>query len=74
MIMAAIEQELFEEIRRLNPEQKQQVLAFVHRLGRPEGEPIGNIIQHAHTLGFSVEDLEEIKKYVEEDEERIRLG
>ena len=69
--MAAIEQELFEQIRRLDIEQKKQVLNFVHSLMRPRGEPVRDIIQHANQIGFSHEDLEEMRQFIEQEFERI---
>lgn len=36
--MAAIEQEIIERIRKLNPVQQQKVLAFVHGLEQPEAQ------------------------------------
>ncbi len=69
--MLAIEQELLQEIQKLDTAQKKQVLDFVHRLTRPRGEPVRDIFQHASELGFPREDLEKMKQFIEEEFERI---
>jgi hypothetical protein len=72
--MAAIEQEILENIRKLDPEQKKQVLDYVQHLAAPKGEPFSEMFQHAREIAFPKEDLEEMKRIIEEDEERIDWG
>jgi hypothetical protein len=69
--MIAIDQELLEQIKKLDPAQKKQVLDFVHRLTQPKGELGKDFIERTSHIDFPKEDLEEIKRYVEEYEERI---
>ena len=69
--MAAIEQELIEQIRRLDTEQKKRVLEFVRQLDRPKGELGTDFIARTRAIKFPKEDLEEIARIIEEDEERI---
>ncbi len=69
--MAAIEQELLEQLKKLDTDQKKQVLAFVHRLTQPQGEPGRDFIERTSHIHFPKEDLEEIERYIEEYEERI---
>jgi hypothetical protein len=69
--MSAIEQKLFAQIKRLDDEQQKQVLDFVQRLTQPKGETFRDIFDHAREIAFPKEDLDEIKRLIEEDEERI---
>ncbi len=69
--MVAIEQELLEQFKKLDTDQKKQVLAFVHRLIEPRGELVRDIVQHASELDFPREDLEEMKRFIEQEFERI---
>ena len=69
--MAAIEQELFEQIRKLDTEQQQQVLDFVRQLNRPQGELGKDFLERTAAIQFPKEDLEEMARIIEEDEERI---
>jgi hypothetical protein len=70
-VMAAIEQEIIEQIRRLNPEQQKQVLNFVRELSYEKGETGREFIERTKGINFPKEDLEEIARIIEEDEERI---
>lgn len=65
--MAALEQELLEQFKKLDAARQKQVLDFVHRLAQPRGEPVRDIVQHARELGFPQEDLEQIKRIIEAD-------
>lgn len=69
--MAAIEQEIIERIRKLNPAQQQKVLAFVHELEKPKGELGRDFIERTKDIVISPEDLEIMRRVAEEDEERI---
>jgi hypothetical protein len=69
--VAAIEQELLEQIQKLNLDQKKRVLDFVHELSRPKGELGTDFIARTQSIKFPKEDLEEIARIIEEDEERI---
>lgn len=69
--MVALELELLEQIKKLDLEQKKQVLDFVHRLTQPRGELVSDIVQHASELNFPHEDLEEMKQFIEQEFERI---
>jgi len=69
--MAALEQELLEQFNKLDTTQQQQVLDFVRRLVHPKGEPGKDFIERTSQIHFPKEDLEEIKWYIEEYEERI---
>ena len=69
--MAAIEQELLEQIRKLDTEQQKQVLDFVRQLNRPQGELGKDFLERTSKIHISKEDLEEMKRVAEEDEERI---
>jgi hypothetical protein len=69
--MIAIDQELLEQIKKLDMAQKKQVLDFVRHLTRPKGELGKDFIERTSHIDFPKEDLEEIKRHVEEYEERI---
>jgi hypothetical protein len=69
--MAAIEQEILEQIQKLNPDQKKQVLDFVQKLNQPKSETGKEFLERTKHIKFPKEDLEEIARYIEEDEERI---
>ncbi|MCC7205847.1 MAG: hypothetical protein IT323_00980 [Anaerolineae bacterium] len=71
MVAIEIEQKILEQVRKLDPAQQQQVLDFAQRLAQPKGEAFGEIFQHARDIAFPKEDLDEIKRLIEEDEERI---
>jgi hypothetical protein len=69
--MAAIEQEILERVQQLNPDQKKQVLDFVQKLTQPRGESGRDFLERTKGINFPKEDLEEIARIIEEDEERI---
>jgi len=69
--MATIEQELIEQIHRLDEEQQKRVLDFVHELKRPTGEPGKDFLKRTSNIHIPKEDLQEMLRYIEEDEERI---
>ena len=69
--MAAIEQELIEQIHRLDEEQQKRVLDFVRELSRPKGELGKDFLERTSNIHIPKEDLEEMLRYIEEDEERI---
>jgi hypothetical protein len=69
--MAAMEQELLEQFKKLSAEQKKQVLNFVHRLVQPEGETVRDFWERTRDIHISPEDLAIMKQVAEEDEERI---
>jgi hypothetical protein len=65
--MAAMEQELLEQFKKLDTTRQKQVLDFVHRLAQPRGESVRDVVQHARELDFPPEDLEQIKRTIEAD-------
>jgi hypothetical protein len=69
--MAAIEQEIIEQIRRLNPEQQKQVLNFVRELNHVQGETVEAFFERTSHIHIPKEDLDEMKRYIEEDDEGI---
>ena len=69
--MAAIEQELLEQFKRLDTEQQKQVLDFVHRLTQPRGELVKDFLERTSHIHIPKEDLAEMARYIEEYEERI---
>lgn len=69
--MAAIEQELLEQFKKLDTEQKKQVLDFVHRLTQPKRELVKDFLERTRDIHISPEDLQIMKQVAEEDEERI---
>lgn len=69
--MAAMEQELLEQFKKLDTARQQQVLDFVHRLAQPQGEPGRAFIERTKDIVISPEDLEIMRRVAEEDEERI---
>lgn len=48
--MAAIEQELLEQFQKLETEQKQQVLNFVHGLTHPKGELVADFLERTRNI------------------------
>jgi hypothetical protein len=71
VVMAAIEQELLEQFKNLDAQKKKQVLQFVHRLGQPKGELVSDFLQRTRDIRISPEDIAIMKRFAEEDEERI---
>jgi len=69
--MAAIEQGLFEQIRKLDTEQQKQVLDFVRQLNRPKGELARDFLERTSKIHIPKEDLEIMKCVAEDGEERI---
>jgi hypothetical protein len=69
--MAAIENELWEQIRKLDKEQQRQVFDFVRRLARPKGEPVEGFLQRTAVIHIPEQDLEEMGRFIEEEFERI---
>lgn len=69
--MATLEQELIEQIRRLDEDQQKRVLDFVRELGYPRGELVKDFLERTNNIYIPKEDLEEMLRYIEEDEERI---
>ncbi len=69
--MAAIEQELWDRIRRLDAEQQKQVLDFVHRLAQPKGELVKDFLERTDSIRIPTKDLEKIEQFIEEEFERI---
>jgi hypothetical protein len=69
--MAAIEQEILEQIRKLDLAQKKQVLDYARRLTHPKGELVSEFLERTREIRISPEDLAIMKRVAEEDEERI---
>lgn len=59
--MAAIEQELVEQFKKLDTEQKKQVLDFVHRLTQSRGE-LPDVSEDWEHQPWTDEELEEMMK------------
>ncbi len=71
MAEISYKQEILELLDRLNTEQQRQVLEFVRDVQRPSGEPGPLLVRHAREIRFPHEDLEEMKRAIEEECERI---
>jgi hypothetical protein len=56
--MAAIEQELLDQIRKLDTEQQRRVLDFVRTLTSPKGEPVKDFLERTRGINFPKEALE----------------
>ncbi len=69
--MAAIEQELLDQIRKLDQEQQKRVLDFVHKLTALQGEPVKDFLERTRTISVPKEDLAEMARFIEEEFERI---
>jgi hypothetical protein len=69
--MAATEQELLDQIRKLDQEQQKRVLDFVHKLTAPQGEPVKDFLERTRTISVPKEDLAEMARFIEEEFERI---
>lgn len=69
--MAAIEQEIIEQISKLDSEKQKRVLEFIRSLGLPKGISGEDLIARAHQVNFDSVDLEEMKQAIEESCERI---
>ena len=67
----SFEDEIIERVRKLDSEKQRKVLDYVRDLEQPKGEPGWKLAEHARSLGFSHEDLEEMKRAIEEDCETI---
>lgn len=69
--MVAIEQEILDQIRKLDLDQQKQVLDFVRGLTHPKGVLVRDFLEYTHDIQISPEDLEIMKRVAEVDEERI---
>ncbi|CAG1012599.1 hypothetical protein ANRL4_04684 [Anaerolineae bacterium] len=69
--MATIEQEILDQIRKLDLEQQRQVLGFVRGFTRPKGVLVREFLEQTRDIQVSPEDLEIMKRVAEVDEERI---
>lgn len=63
-----VEQAILDEVRKLKPDQQQQVLDFIRRLELPRGEPGWRLIQDAREIDFPADDLAEIAEAIEDCE------
>ncbi|HQE17185.1 MAG: hypothetical protein WBH90_12350 [Aggregatilineales bacterium] len=71
MTNSTLEDQLIEQIRRMNREQQQQMLDYAQSLLRPRGLSGKEMIELARQLNFPKEDLEEMRAAIEEECERI---
>jgi mRNA-degrading endonuclease RelE of RelBE toxin-antitoxin system len=71
MVNISYKQEILEQLDSLSTEQQRQVLEFVREVQRPSGEPGPSLVQHAREIRFPHEDLEEMKRVIEEEFERV---
>jgi len=63
---------IIRELDKLDKDQLRQVLDLIHRLtGNLRGEPGHLLVQHVRELQFPREDLEEMKRIIEEDRQRF---
>jgi hypothetical protein len=71
--MIALREQLLDEFDKLPPEKQQQVLQFTRSLSStlPPGTPGEVLIELAHELNFSSDDLAQMEAAIEEDCERI---
>lgn len=71
-MISPLEQQILEEVRKLTPEQQQRVLELAREITkRPPGERGADLVQRARAINFPKEDLEEIKRAIEEDLEVV---
>lgn len=68
-----VEQELIEEVRMLSADEQKRILALVKKLNRPKGTPGREFIEAIKDISISPEDLETMRRVIEEDQERIDL-
>jgi hypothetical protein len=72
MTALSLEQQILEQFRNLDSDQQQQVLDFIHHLKRhPPGEPGWLFLERTRDIYIPDEDLEAIKRAIEEDCEGI---
>lgn len=71
MTDVSYEDEILEQIRRLDLEGQRRVLEFARSLGRPKGEPGWRIVQHAREINFPKDDLAEIQQAIEDFCEQV---
>lgn len=69
--MSAIERELLERFHALDAGKQRRVLDFVRQLETPEGELGRDFVARTSHIKFPKEDLDDIARIIEEDEERI---
>lgn len=68
-----IEQEMIEQFRKLSDEKQKGLLSLVKTMNRPKGTPGKEFIEMTRSLSISHEDLETMRRVIEEDLERIEL-
>jgi hypothetical protein len=74
MEQKTLEQEILNEVRKLDPEMQTHLLEIVRGLANParvRGEPGWRMVQHARELNFPKEDLAEMAQAIEEWCERV---
>lgn len=74
MVASTIEQQILEQVRRLNDDQKRDALNYLKSLTDihpPRGTPAAEFIASALAANFDHQDLQEIMQAIEEDCERI---
>ncbi|MCL4249151.1 MAG: hypothetical protein KJ065_13470 [Anaerolineae bacterium] len=70
--MSAVEQEILEAVRRLDPKQQQRVLEFVRTITPKGGTTFAEMREIAREIAFPKEDLDEIARIIEEEFEQVR--
>jgi hypothetical protein len=69
--MTEIEQALWQQLKRLDNMQKARLLAFIEAMVEPAGESGPEFLRRTSTINFPKDDLAEIARSIEENEERI---
>jgi len=70
-VTVSVEQQIVDLIRNLNEEQRWEVLRFARRLKLPPGISGKEFIERTRAIQFPHEDLEEMKRAIEEEFEQI---
>ncbi len=74
MVTSTLEQQILEQVHRLDDEQKRELLNYARMLSQqetPRGTPAEEFIASAIAANFDHKDLQEITQATEEDCERI---
>jgi hypothetical protein len=73
MEAVSVRDQIISQIDRLTPEQQQQALNYVSSLTLPRGETGKHLIESLKHIHFDPEDLEEMRKAIEEEFETVDL-
>lgn len=69
--MTLVEQRIFDEVRKLDSGQQQQVLAYIRSLERPRGEPGWQFLERTRDIHINPADLETMRQAIEEHCEKV---